>query len=520
MEHIHKQSPKLLLTANEMGKADNAAVEAGVPAMELMAAAGQAVADAVLDRWSRCSILVLCGPGNNGGDGFVVAQLLLSAGWPVRLAFWGSVEKLSPEAANFYHAWQGEVEAYSVDLLEQTDLVIDAMFGAGLTRALEGKARDMVDGIIERKIPVCAIDVPSGVDGTTGAVLGKVASAELTVTFFRKKPGHLLFPGRGLCGKLVVADIGIPVSVLNELNMQTWENSPELWCRDYPWPRSEGHKFHRGHAVVYGGENITGASRLTVRGAMRIGAGLVSLAVPIKAWAIYATAMTSVMVAKLEQSQEAEDFEELLLDPRHNAIAVGPGAGLAGFERIRTRKIVLAALATNRPTVLDADALSAFADDPKTLFDAINGPCVMTPHEGEFARLFPTLNESADINQSPDINEQCVADKLTRTRLAAKLSGAVVVLKGADTVIASPDGRAIINSNAPAYLATGGSGDVLAGFIVGLLAQGMLPFEAAAAAVWLHGEVGNEVGIGLIADDLPDHLPKVLSAFKRQYFSV
>ncbi|MGO3740261.1 MAG: NAD(P)H-hydrate dehydratase [Marinomonas foliarum] len=519
MAHMHKQHSQILLTATEMGEADKAAVQAGVPAMELMAAAGKAVADAVLGRWSRRSVLVLCGPGNNGGDGFVVAQLLLSAGWPVRLAFWGSVEKLSPEAAHFYYAWQGEVEAYSVDLLEQTDLVIDAMFGAGLTHALEGKARDMVDGIIERKISVCAIDVPSGVDGTTGAALGNVAPAELTVTFFRKKPGHLLFPGRGLCGKLVVADIGIPDPVLDELNLQTWENSPELWCRDYPWPRSEEHKFHRGHAVVYGGENITGASRLTARGAMRIGAGLVSLAVPIKVWAIYATAMTSVMVVKLEQSQEAEDFEELLLDPRHNAIAVGPGAGLAGFERIRTRKIVLAALATNRPTVLDADALSAFADDPKILFDAINGPCVMTPHEGEFARLFPTFNESTDINKSPDINEQCVADKLTRTRLAAKLSGAVVVLKGADTVIASPDGRAIINSNAPADLATGGSGDVLAGFIVGLLAQGMLPFDAAAAAVWLHGEVGNEVGIGLIADDLPNHLPKVLSAFKRQYFS-
>lgn len=519
MAHTHKQHSQILLTANEMGKADSAAVVAGVPAMKLMAAAGKAVADAVIERWSKREVLVLCGPGNNGGDGFVVAQLLLSAGWPVRMAFLGSVEKLSPETACFYHAWQGEVEAYSVDLLEQTDLVIDAMFGAGLTRSLEGKARDMVDRIIERQIPVCAIDVPSGLDGTTGAALGKVAPAELTVTFFRKKPGHLLFPGRGLCGNLIVADIGIPAPVLEELNLQTWENSPELWYRSYPWPRLDGHKFHRGHVVVYGGENMTGASRLTARSAMRIGAGLVSLAVPIKVWAIYATAMTSVMVAKLEQSQEAEDFEELLLDPRHNAIAVGPGAGLAGFERIRTRKIVLAALATNRSTVLDADALSAFAEDPKTLFEAINGPCVMTPHEGEFARLFPTLNESTYINKSPDINEKRAADKLTRTRLAAKLSGAVVVLKGADTVISSPDGRAIINSNAPADLATGGSGDVLTGFIVGLLAQGLSPFDAAAAAVWLHGEVGNEVGIGLIAEDLPDYLPKVLSAFKRQYFS-
>ncbi|SHE66227.1 NAD(P)H-hydrate epimerase [Marinomonas polaris DSM 16579] len=513
MAHMHKQYPQLLLTASEMGMADKSAVVAGVPVMDLMAAAGKAVADAVLERWSTCSVLVLCGPGNNGGDGFVVAKLLQAAGWSVRLAFMGSVEKLSPEAACFFHAWQGEVEEYSVDLLEQTDLVIDAMFGAGLTRSLEGKARDMVDALIEREIPICAVDVPSGIDGTTGAVLGKVAPAELTVTFFRKKPGHLLFPGRGLCGELVVADIGIPVTVLDELNLQTWENSPELWYRDYPWPRLDGHKFHRGHALVFGGENITGASRLTARSAMRIGAGLVTLAAPIKAWAVYATALTGVMVAKLEQSQEAEDFEELLLDTRHNAIAVGPGAGLAGFESIRTRKIVLAALITGRATVLDADALSAFANDPQTLFDAINGPCVMTPHEGEFARLFPK------INKSPEINNNLADDKLTRARLAAKQSGAVVVLKGADTVIASPDGRAIINSNAPADLATGGSGDVLAGFILGLLAQGMSPFDAAAAAVWMHGEVGNEVGAGLIAEDLPEHLPKVLAVFKRQYLS-
>ncbi|QUX92576.1 bifunctional ADP-dependent NAD(P)H-hydrate dehydratase/NAD(P)H-hydrate epimerase [Marinomonas sp. A3A] len=504
---VHIKQPQLLLTASEMGMADKAAVVAGVPAMDLMAAAGKAVADAVLNRWSKCSVLVLCGPGNNGGDGFVVAQLLRSVGWPVRLAFMGSVEKFSPEAKHFYQAWQGEVEEYSIDLLEQTDLVIDAMFGAGLIRPLEGKARDMVDAMIEREIPICAVDVPSGVDGTTGAAFGKVAAAELTVTFFRKKPGHLLFPGRGLCGEIVVADIGIPVTVLGELKLQTWENSPELWYRNYPWPRLDGHKFHRGHALVFGGENITGASRLTARGAMRMGAGLVTLAVPIKAWAVYATAMTSVMVAKLEQSQEAEDFEELLLDPRHNAIAVGPGAGLAGFESIRTRKIVMTALATNRATVLDADALSAFANDPQVLFDAITGPCVMTPHEGEFARLFL------------DVNKSHSDDKLTRARLAAKQSGAVVVLKGADTVIASHDGRAIINSNAPADLATGGSGDVLAGFIVGLLAQGVEPFYAAAAAVWLHGEVGNEVGAGLIAEDLPDHLPKVLAAFKRQYFS-
>jgi len=274
MEHRHKQSPSFLLTANEMSRADQAAVMAGIPAMDLMAAAGKAVADAVVNHWSKRSVLVLCGPGNNGGDGFVVAQHLRLIGWPVRLAFLGSVETFSTEAAHFYQAWQGEVDLFSTDLLDQTELVIDAMFGAGLSRPLEGKARDMVDAMIARKIPVCAIDVPSGVDGTTGAALGLVAPAELTVTFFRKKPGHILFPGRALCGELVVADIGIPEAVLDELTLQTWENSPELWYENYPWPRLDGHKFHRGHAVVYGGETLTGASRLTARSAMRIGAGL------------------------------------------------------------------------------------------------------------------------------------------------------------------------------------------------------------------------------------------------------
>ncbi|RBP83450.1 NAD(P)H-hydrate dehydratase [Marinomonas rhizomae] len=512
-------STQLLLTPNEMGMADKAAVVAGESAFTLMASAGKAVADAIMTRWSKHSVLVMAGPGNNGGDGFVIAQALLQHGWPVTLAFMGQIDVMSEEAQAHAKAWQGEWQTLSPTQLENAELVVDALFGAGLSRPIEGVAHDMLEAVAQSGLPVCAVDVPSGLDGETGQVFGVTVNAELTVTFFRKKPGHLLFPGRGLCGELMVADIGIPVTVLDELNLQTWENNPELWYQKYPWPRLDGHKFHRGHAVVYGGETMTGASRLTARGAMRIGAGLVTLAAPIKAWAVYATALTGVMVAKLEQSQETEDFEELLLDSRHNAIAVGPGAGLAGFERIRTRKIALTALLTGRATVLDADALSAFSEDPQILFDAINGPCVMTPHEGEFMRLFPDINNSPEINNTPEIKKNHPDNKLTRARLAAKQSGAVVVLKGADTVIAAPDGLAIINSNAPAELATGGSGDVLTGFIVGLLAQGMEPFDAAAAAVWMHGEVGNDIGAGLIAEDLPDHLPKVLSTFKTQYFS-
>ena len=274
------------------------------------------------------------------------------------------------------------------------------------------------------------------------------------------------------------------------LDPRCWENDPELWRDRYPWPRNEGHKFMRGHALVLGGARLTGASRLTARAAQRIGAGLVTIAAPSEVWAIYATAMTSVMVAPIAG---ADEFSGLLADPRYNAIAIGPGAGLGE----NTRSCVLASLGSGRATVLDADALTSFQQDPQTLFQAISGQCVLTPHEGEFARVF-----------------KVAGDKLSRAREAARQSGAVVLLKGADTVIAAPDGRAVVNANAPAELATGGTGDVLTGFVVGLLAQGMTPFDAACAGAWLHGDAGSAVGPGLIAEDLIDTLPGVLKRFR------
>jgi NAD(P)H-hydrate epimerase len=316
--------------------------------------------------------------------------------------------------------------------------------------------------------------------------LGDAAPADLTVTFFRKKPGHLLFPGRFVCGLVELVDIGIPASALEPIAPRTFENGPDLWLDRFPWPRIDGHKYRRGHALVLGGETITGASRLTARGAMRAGAGLVTLAAPTPAWAIYASALTGVMVHRFEG---AEGFGEILADERKNAIAIGPGAGVGP----KTREYVLAALATNRGVVLDADAISSFADSPEHLFNAVASPCVLTPHEGEFKRIF-----------------NFTGDKLSRARKAAVMSKAVILLKGADTVIAAPDGRAIINANAPPQLATGGSGDVLTGFIAGLLAQGMDALDAAAAGVWLHGEAASAVGLGLIAEDLPDALPNVL----------
>ncbi len=479
-----------LLAPEEMARADAYAVAHGCSEARLMAAAGQAVADAVLRRWPARPALVLCGPGNNGGDGFVVARALAEAGWPVRLGLLGERSALKGAAAHHAAQWRGPIEAPQPNLLEGAGLVIDALFGAGLARPVSGAAAEVLAAAAGSGAAIVAVDVPSGVDGATGAVRGVAAAADLTVTFFRKKPGHLLLPGRQLCGETVVGEIGIPPDALAAIAPQTHENGPALWLAAYPWPRLDSHKYRRGHVVVAGGDTMTGAARLASRAALRLGAGLVTLAAPEAAWPVYAAALTSVIVRPIGG---AVDFAALLADQRRNSVVLGPGGGTTP----ELREKALAALATGRAVVLDADAITVFGDAPATLFKAIAGPCVLTPHEGEFARVF-----------------EFRGDKLARARAAARRSGAVIVLKGADTVVAAPDARAAINANAPPELATGGTGDVLAGMIAGLLAQGMEPFAAAAAAVWLHGAAGEAAGPGLVAEDLIEVMPGVLRGLK------
>jgi len=479
-----------LLTPEEMGRADAFAVASGRSTDALMLAAGEAVASAIRARWSPRKILVACGPGNNGGDGFVAARVLKEAGWPVRVALLGEVASLKGAARHHAERWTGEIVTLSPGAVEDAELVVDAIFGAGLARPVAGAAAETLNAIAARQIPVVAVDVPTGVDGATGGVRGLAVAADLTVTFFRKKPGHLLLPGRRLCGETVVADIGIPAEALDGITPKTRENAPALWLDQYPWPRLDDHKYRRGHALVVGGETLTGAARLAARAALRMGAGLVTLAAPHSVWPVYASTLTSVITRGIGG---IEDFRTLLEDARRNVILMGPGGGTT----LALREIVLAALATRRGVVLDADALTVFSDSPMALLGAIAGPTVLTPHDGEFGRLFSIKG-----------------DKLTRARAAAALSRAVIVLKGADTVIAAPDGRAVINANAPPDLASGGTGDVLAGMITGLLAQGMDAFAAAAAAVWLHGETGQVVGPGLVAEDLLAVLPGVLRGLK------
>jgi ADP-dependent NAD(P)H-hydrate dehydratase / NAD(P)H-hydrate epimerase len=483
-----------LLTAEEMACADRLTIEGGVPGATLMENAGRAVADEVSRRFPDAeTVAVLCGPGNNGGDGFVAARHLKERGYKVRLGFNGDPARLPADAAAMAERWGEARQKLSSDLLSGGDVVVDALFGAGLARPIEGAFAELIDRVNASDLPVVAIDVPSGIDGTTGEVRGTAIKAIATVTFFRRKPGHLLLPGRLHCGEVKLAQIGIPDSVLATISPKTFANEPSLWLSDFPWPKPEGHKYARGHAVVMSGPAYsTGAARLGARGALRAGAGLVTVASPRDAIKVNAAQLAAIMV---READDARALASLLADERKNAVLIGPGVGLGE----RTKELVRAALASKAAVVLDADAITSFADDAKQLFAAIKSreaPVVMTPHDGEFARLFGDIQ---------------AASKLERARAAAARSGATILLKGSDTVVAAPDGLASINATTSPWLATAGSGDVLGGMVAGLLAQRMAGFHAASAATWLHGAAARAFGPGLIAEDISEMLPAVLS---------
>jgi hydroxyethylthiazole kinase-like uncharacterized protein yjeF len=489
-----------LLTNSEMAHADRATIAGGVPGIHLMERAGVAVADAAAARCAApARIVTVAGPGNNGGDGLVAARLLAARGYRVDVLLVGERDHLRGDAALAAKAWTGALTPATPAALANADVVIDALFGAGLDRPVEGLAAQMIAAMNAQPAPVVAVDLPSGINGTSGMVQGLAVNAAQTVTFFRKKPAHLLLPGRLHCGPVTVADIGIAADVLAVIKPQTFENLPALWRGAFPVPRIEAHKYNRGHAVVVSGPSwSTGAARLAARGALRAGAGLVTIASPREALAVNAATNLAVMVRPVDDGNALTAF---LADRRFNAVALGPGLGV----NAATMALVSAALSGERGVVLDADAMTSFADEPQRLAALINeragAATILTPHEGEFSRYFGTL----------DANSK-VGSKLDKARFAAAAIGAVVVLKGADTVVAAPDGRAAIAGNAPPYLATAGSGDVLTGIAAGLLAQAMPAFEAACAAVWLHGEAARSAGPGLISEDLPEALPGVYRA--------
>jgi hydroxyethylthiazole kinase-like uncharacterized protein yjeF len=473
-----------------MAEADRLTIEAGTSGLALMQQAGAAVAKVAAAMAPEGRILVLAGSGNNGGDGFAAASELRRSGRPVCVAILGDRAALSGDAARAASLYDGRFERLTPDTDFSGGVIIDALFGTGLARPIEGEAAQIIAAANAARSPILSVDLPSGIDGATGEVRGAAIYATCTVTFFRLKPGHLLLPGRAHCGPTEVADIGISDAVLTTIRPTTFHNVPCFWRDWLKRPRPADHKYLRGHVFVLSGSvGSTGAARLAAVGALRIGAGAVTVASPSDALAVNAAHLTAVMVRPCDGP---EDLGNLLADPRATAAVIGPGNGVG----VRTRDHAAAALASEAAVVLDADALTSWSEEREQLFEQIGNrrqSVVLTPHEGEFARIF-TLDGS----------------RLDRARQAARISHAVVVLKGNDTVVAAPDGRAAINSNAPPDLATAGSGDVLSGMIGGLLAQGMPGFEAACAGVWMHGAAAGAIGRGLISEDLPGAIPAVL----------
>ena len=487
--------PELVLTPHEMRRADAAAIAAGTPGIELMRRAGEAVADAAA-RLAQpgARILVVAGPGQNGGDGFIAAESLSRRGYQVSLALLGDPARLKGDAAEAARRWTGEVKPVEDAAFHEPDLIIDALFGTGLARDLDGIARLTVERMTMSHKPVLAVDLPSGLDGETGEVRGAVAKAVRTVTFAARKPCHLLMPGRACSGPVEVADIGIGPDILAAAGGSLFANGPALWLPTLPKPGLGAHKYDRGHTLVAsGGATRTGAARLAARAALRIGSGLVTVASPPEALGVNAAHLTAIM---LRGCDGPEGLHAILKASRFNSLVLGPALGV----HAATRTMVAVAVQAGRSLVLDADALTSFEGLASELHQAFrHAPTVLTPHDGEFNRLF---------SGHPDLLDP--PSKIERARRAAAYLGGVVVLKGPDTVIAAPDGRAAINENGTPYLATAGSGDTLCGIIAGLMAQGVTAFDAACAGVWIHAEAGARFGPGLIAEDLPELLPGIL----------
>ncbi|WP_295809094.1 NAD(P)H-hydrate dehydratase [uncultured Nitratireductor sp.] len=495
-----------ILTPDEMGKVDRAAIATGpLDGYGLMQNAGSAVLAAILERFAEAEgFHVLCGPGNNGGDGYVVARLLAERGAQVSL-YADDQPRSGSDAARAREDCPLAPRPFAEFEPNEHWLVVDALFGAGLSKPLEGQEAEVMKRTRSRALTVVAIDLPSGVSGMTGKPLGASFEADLTVTFFRKKPGHLLVPGRQSCGETLVADIGIARSAIEQGSVQLWENAPALWQTAFPTLDINAHKYQRGHvAIVSGGGASTGAARLAARGAARAGAGAVTVLSPANALSVNAMHLTSIMLRKVETTEELLDF---CLDRSPAAAVLGPGAGTGDRTRAFARSLLEQAKSP-KGLVFDADAITAFQGEAETFFamtKSSKAQVVLTPHEGEFARLFKDLGDASETS------------KVERAREAARRSSATIVLKGPDTVVAAPDGRATINTNATSDLATAGSGDVLSGMIASLMAQTMPAFEAACAAVWLHAEAGRLFGRGLLAEDLPEMLPRVFQERLPEY---
>ncbi|MEM6463368.1 MAG: NAD(P)H-hydrate dehydratase [Pseudomonadota bacterium] len=484
---------QIILTPAAMGEVDAAAIGSGIDGYGLMQTAGSAISACVLKNYPQAeSAVILCGPGNNGGDGYVAARFLRAAGMPAKLFSLSEPKGLKGDAARAYADWGAAVEPISDLVANRGTVIVDALFGAGLDRPIQGAAAAAMEVVLDSGLPVVAADLPSGINGRSGRIEGIALKAAHTVTFAAYKPGHFLFPGADHCGALELIDIGIPQRVIDSHSENLWRNEPCIWSASLPELTPSGHKYMRGHLGVFsGGHSHTGAARLAAQSALRSGAGLVTVLTPASAAFINASHLSAVMLRSIDDLKALDD---LLADKRFNGFVLGPGFGVGD----KARQFVTRIARAKRQLVLDADGITAFSDHPDHLFSSFKGGetrLILTPHEGEFKRLFPDLEQKHDLS------------KVDRARIAAERANGIVVYKGADTVVAAPDGRAVINANAPPWLATAGSGDCLAGIAGALLVQGVPPFEAASAAVYFHALAARRAGPGLTADDLALHVP-------------
>jgi ADP-dependent NAD(P)H-hydrate dehydratase / NAD(P)H-hydrate epimerase len=458
-----------LVTPAEMKHVEALAPAHGVSLRMLMENAGRAVAAEIIARYPQRPVTVLCGPGNNGGDGFVIARLLNDLGWPVTLHLLGERAKLKGDALAMSKLWSHPIKSMDDDFAGA--LIVDAIFGIGLKRDFPEALANRINSF---GTDVVSVDIPSGVDALSGAIKGAAVKADLTVTFYRQKPGHVIWPGRAHCGEIVTSEIGLPESATSQIASKLWINAPPL----LPLPERDAHKYSRGGAVIWSGDALhSGASRLAAWAAQGAGAGIVCLAGPRDGLMVHAHHVSSIL---LHEIKETSDIENLLGGKKYSACCFGPASGTTDAHR----RIAMGMIASGKKIVLDADAFTLFAGNRDMAFRMMkqfdDTRAVLTPHSGEFERLFPDLAEG-------------YTAAIDRARAAAEMTGAVVVLKGPSTIIAAPSGETALQAEAPSKLATAGSGDVLAGLITGLMAQGVSPFEAAQSAVWLHADAARKI---------------------------
>ena len=487
-----------ILKSEDMFRAESEAIKRGISEDQLMESAGLKVVLAIKKNWKRCRVIILCGPGNNGGDGFVVARLLLAQGWPVKVLLLNKFDNINGVARRSLQKLLnsgGNVTSIKNDQLAWGDLFVDAFFGSGLSRNLDDKILEIFSYLMKLRSPIISVDIPSGINCDTGNLMGGAIKSDLTVTFFRPKRGHFLLPGKDFCGDIIVDDIGIPDDVLKVLDNKTFLNNLDI--SNLIKRSLKDHKYKRGHSIIFGAHGMSGASILAAQAARRIGAGIVTIIAPEKTRNIYISNIIGSIFRPIESFCDFEKFESNLLKIKPNSIIIGPGFG----DKIYLKEIIqnLSRIKNSIPNIVfDADALTCFEGDLDNFIEVtriIKSKIVITPHEGEFYRLF---GKEFKTFSKPDA-----------VMKASLLTNTTIVLKGNDTIIADSSSEIFFSYNAPPNLATAGSGDVLAGIIGGLIAQGMNVLDACRFGVWVHNNAANIIGKSLIAEDIISILPDV-----------